>query len=98
MLADHSTTATFSVVSDAIIARNNDMLAAQASSKVLVQKLQAQEPDMEAAILFACETRTPGFAFYAGRPLNVTRADADVVLEPAPGHGGAPLLVRLRLR
>lgn len=70
------------LAADAFIANNNDMLQAQASSEQLVQLLRAQEPDMDKAILFACETRTQGFAFYAERLIHITRGDADIVLKP----------------
>lgn len=72
------------IAADAFIAHHNDLLKAQASSKMLVQSLREQEPDMAEAILFACETRTEGFSFYAGRLLNITRGDADIVLKPTP--------------
>lgn len=77
-------TALVLIAADAFIANNNDLLQAQASSKQLVQLLRAQEPDMDQAILFACETRTQGFAFYAERLVNITRGDADIVLKPTP--------------
>ncbi len=70
------------IAADAFVANHNDMLKAQASSQQLVRILRDQEPDVDQAILFACETRTQGFTFYAERLISITRGDADLVLKP----------------
>lgn len=64
------------------VSQNNDLLGVQASSKELVEILHEKEPDSKDAILFACETRTEGLAFYAKHLLDVTRPEADFVGEP----------------
>lgn len=72
------------VGADYWISQNNDLLGVQASSKELVEILHEKEPDSKDAILFACETRTEGLAFYAKHLLDVTRPEADFVGEPTP--------------
>lgn len=80
------------VILDTVVARQNDHLGAQASMKPLAQVLKDKVPNWEAGTLFACEARTPGFAFYTGRPLCLTRAQADIVLPPK--QGAEPALYR----
>lgn len=72
------------ILGDFAVAQFNGRLGAQASSRELVQALKAQEPDEDEAILFACETRTEGLAYYAGHLLNITRNESDCVMHPTP--------------
>ena len=70
------------IIGDTWVKDHNDLLEVQASTKPLIEVLHAIEPDAAQAILFACETRTQGFAFYAHRPLTITRKESDLVGEP----------------
>jgi 4-amino-4-deoxy-L-arabinose transferase-like glycosyltransferase len=64
---------------DFLVSQNNDLLGAQASSRDLVRALRLQEPDANGAILFSCETRTQGLAYYADHLLRITRGESDLV-------------------
>lgn len=79
-------TAACLILGDFVVAQCNDHLGAQASSRELVQMLKTQEPDEHEAILFACETRTEGLAFYAEHLLDITRSEADSVMQPTPAQ------------
>lgn len=72
------------ILGDFAVAQCNEFLGVQASSRELAQMLKTQEPDAEEAILFACETRTEGLAFYAGHLMNITRSESDCVIPPTP--------------
>lgn len=75
-------TAVCLIALDSVISQNNDHLGVQASSRELVVKLREQEPDADAAILFACETRTEGLAYYANHLLHITRRESDLTGTP----------------
>ena len=67
------------VALDFMVAQNNDLLGAQASSRELARALNRLEPDADSAILFACETRTEGLAYYTEHLLHITRGESDLV-------------------
>ena len=69
------------VALDFMVAQNNDLLGAQASSRDLARALHRLEPDADSAILFACETRTEGLAYYMAHLLHITRGESDMVGE-----------------
>lgn len=64
------------------LSRHEGLLGVQASSRLLVEALERQEPDAGNTILFACEVRVEGLSFYANRLIHITRNEADIVLIP----------------
>ncbi|WP_345737021.1 glycosyltransferase family 39 protein [Prosthecobacter algae] len=77
-------TAACLLLGDFVVAQCNEHLGVQASSRELAQLLRTQETDEDEAILFACETRTEGLAFYTEHLMNITRREADCVMQPTP--------------
>ncbi|MES2597700.1 MAG: glycosyltransferase family 39 protein [Verrucomicrobiota bacterium] len=75
-------TAVCLIALDFVISQNNDHFGVQASSRELVVKLREQEPDVHEAILFACETRAEGLAYYAETLMKITRRESDLTGTP----------------
>ena len=72
------------ILGDFGLSRNDGLLRKPASSRGLVEALREREPDADSSILFACETRAEGFAYYSKRKLDITNREADLVLDPTP--------------
>ncbi len=72
-------TAALWLVAAANVDRATTLLHQQASTRSLAALLKAQ-PDYARSIIFTCEVRAHGFAFYLQRTVATTREHADIVL------------------
>ena len=71
----------------------NDMLKQQASTKPLADRILKETSDGRIPYrVISCEIRAHGLAYYLGKPVEMTRGEADVIRPLGDGDAGFPIL------